>query len=561
MTRHHQPAALLLLLLITAAVYSPVGGFAFVNYDDGDYVYDNPRVRQGLTLEGVKWALTARHSGNWHPLTWISHMADVSVYGLHAGGHHLTNLVLHLLNTALLYAALRSITGRWVESLAVAAIFALHPLHVQSVAWVAERKDVLSTCLAFAALVAYGRYGRRPSVTGYLTVALLLAAGLMAKAMPVTLPLVFLLLDHWPLDRWATGNRGRLILEKLPLLGLCAVAAVLAVMAQREQQALAPVAVLPLDARLANAAVAYVTYLCKFFWPVHLSVFYPHPVGYALWKPLAAGLVLIAISGVVFRSRRPALVVGWLWYLGTLVPVIGLVQVGIQAMADRYTYVPLVGWSIVVVWGVAEAAARWRIDRRLVVATGGLVVVLGLAATGREVRAWADSESLYQQALAVVGSHPVLHYNLANHYLDRGRYDQAIAQYEKKLALDPDAEAYNNQGLAHWRMGRPDLAQAGYEKALAVDPTHAPAHTNLANLRWAGGDLAAALSHWQQAVSLQPANAVYRDNLGFGLAAAGDMDGAVAQFRLALQLDPALERARRNLQRAMERRNRPTDSQ
>jgi len=550
MTFNAQNLGLLLVLLLTTAVYSPVGDFAFVNYDDGDYVYANPRVNQGLTIEGVQWALTARHSANWHPLTWISHMGDVSVYGLRAGGHHLTSLIWHLLNTAMLFAALRSMTGQPAHCLAVAALFAIHPLHVQSVAWVAERKDLLSAFFGFAAMAVYGRYARDPGLGRYLAVAGLMAASLASKAMLVTLPMVLLLLDYWPLGRWRPGNRGRLILEKLPLLGLAAIGAALVVAAQRQEGAVAQLGHLPMDARFANAAVAYVTYLAKFFWPVNLSVFYAHPGRYPLWQPLAAGLVLAVVTVAVLRSRRPSWTVGWLWFLGTLVPVIGLVQVGLQSMADRYSYIPLVGWTILVVWALAEAGQGLRVSRPAAIGAIGSVLVFFTALTSYQVGFWADSQTLYRRALAVAGPHPIVHYNLGNHLLDQGRYDQAVDQYENAIAIAPEAHTYNNQGLAYFRMAEPQKALASYQKALELEPGHGPTHNNVANLLWSMGQTAGALNHWQRAVALEPGNAVFHDNHGFGLMHRGDVDAALIAFEQALRLDPNLASARGHLLQA-----------
>ncbi len=374
----------LFLVLATLTVYWQVGNYEFVNFDDDKYIIENFHVQKGLTRDSVIWAFTATHVSNWHPLTWLSHMLDFQLYGLNPSGHHLTNVFFHLVNTLLLFLVLKLMTGALWRSGLVAALFAVHPLHVESVVWVAERKDVLSTLFWMLTLWAYLGYTKRPGVKRYLVILLAFALGLMAKPMLVTLPFVLLLLDYWPLKRIELGQSAiglpaasqpstiankpgaqafRLLLEKTPMFVLAAVSSVVTFIVQKSGGAVGALETYPFKIRMANALLSYVIYLKKMIWPQNLAVFYPHPgQSLPMWQAAGAGLLLVVVSIAVIRAGRryPYLPVGWLWYVGTLVPVIGLVQVGDQAMADRYTYVSLIGLFIVVAWGVPDVARSWR---------------------------------------------------------------------------------------------------------------------------------------------------------------------------------------------------------
>jgi protein O-mannosyl-transferase len=398
------------LALLTVLAFLPSLGNGYVILDDPLYVTANREVRQGITLEGAAWALTANVANNWHPLTVLSHMLDVEVFGLPPVGHHLTSLLLHLAGVLLLFEALRRMTGAAYRSALVAALFAVHPTRVESVAWISERKDVLSGLFWMLALLAYLGWVRRPSAGRYLLVTLALALGLAAKPMVVTLPCVLLLLDFWPLGR--RGLRG-LIVEKIPLFALSAASSVVTLHYQRTS--MAPLDVLPWDLRLANAAVSYVSYLGKAFLPRNLAVFYPFPMEIPAWKTAGAVLLLALVTALaVWRARKsPWLLVGWLWFLGTLVPVIGLVQVGRQAMADRYTYLPFVGLFLAVVWGTAEWAER-RGALRPVLGALAVLAILGLAGMTRaQTRHWRDGVTLFRHALAVTGNNPLARQGLA----------------------------------------------------------------------------------------------------------------------------------------------------
>ncbi len=472
------------LLLAVALVFGQAVRHEFVNFDDDD-VFENPHVSQGVSTQSIAWAFTHSHGNNWIPLTWISLMLDCQLYGLHAGGYHLTNVLLHAATAILLFLVLHRMTGRLWPSAFVAALFAVHPLRAESVAWVSERKDVLSGLFFMLTLAAYVSYvHHRPSLLRYLAVMVFFALGLMAKAMLVTLPLVLLLLDYWPLGRLAASstpphcNGGafvgsanlrqtdlgrfslavRLVVEKLPLFALVAVSCVATVWAQGS--ALAPVEYLPLGLRTGNALISYVAYLGQLFFPVGLAVFYPHPEGnLPAWKIIGAMLVLAAISAGVwaYRRRRPYLLVGWLWYLGILVPVIGLVQVGLQAMADRYTYLTQIGLYISLVWAGADLCRSWSYRRWLCRAASSLVLVILMGCAWRQTSFWCDSEALWTHALACTSWNKVAYSNLARALADRGQVDAAIAHYQKALEIKPDfAEAHYSLGNALARRGQVD---------------------------------------------------------------------------------------------------------
>jgi hypothetical protein len=398
------------LALLTVLAFLPSLGNGYVLLDDPLYVTGNAKVRQGITGEGLAWALTANVANNWHPLTMLSHMVDVEVFGLAPAGHHLTSLLLHLANVLLLFEALRRMTGAVFRSALVAAVFAVHPTRVESVAWIAERKDVLSGLFWMLALLAYLYYARRPSPGRYLLAGLSMALGLAAKPMLVTLPCVLLLLDLWPLGR---RGLGRLILEKIPLFALSAASSVVTLHYQKAS--LAPLEALPWDLRLSNAAVSYVTYLGKAFLPRDLAVFYPFPAQIPLWQALGSAALIIVLTGLAaWRIRKsPWLLVGWLWFLGTLVPVIGLVQVGRQAMADRYTYLPFAGLFLAMVWGLAELVAQRAVLRRALGVVAVLAVLILTAMTRSQARHWADSVTLFRHALAVTGDNDLARIGLA----------------------------------------------------------------------------------------------------------------------------------------------------
>ena len=528
------------LILITAVllVYWQVGDHEFINYDDNVYITDNAQVQKGLTSNGIIWAFTTSHTGNWHPLTWISHMLDCELYGLNPGGHHLTNVLLHMANAILLFVVLRWMTGAIWRSGLVAALFALHPLHVESVAWAAERKDVLSTFFWMLTMVAYVHYVNRPGGKRYFLVLVTFFLGLMAKPMLVTLPFVLLLLDYWPLNRFkpravtgsvedqplgfrSSGDDKSPILkavkEKTPLFLMSLFSCVVTVMAQQEAGAISTLEIVPFKLRIANGLVSFVAYMGKMVWPLDLAVFYPHPVSeLQIWKPVAAGLFLLIVSTVVLlvAQRCRYVLVGWLWYLGTLVPVIGLVQVGEQAMADRYTYVPLIGLFIVVVWGFADLVKGWR-SRRWVVSVSAAVMVLALmAGSWLQVAHWKNSVKLFKHALDATSNNYVAHYNLGNALALQGNLTGAVSHYNKALQINPD---------------------------------HAEAHLNLAVGLDRQGKHQEAIQHYAEVLRISPHDAQSHNNLGVALAEQGRLKEAVAHFTEALRIDPNFKEAQRNL--------------
>jgi hypothetical protein len=493
---------LICLWLAGAAVlpYLQVKNYDFITFDDDMYVTDNAVVQAGLTWSGVKWAFTAMHSSNWHPLTWLSHMLDCELYGMQPGVHHLTSVVFHLANTILLFLFLSRAAGAVWPSAMVAALFALHPLHVESVAWVAERKDVLSTFCGLAAMLVYVGYVAAPSRRRYLLVMLWFALGLLAKPMLVTLPMVLLLLDYWPLGRlpvWTATVPGaaagvsppeagwrtmvRLVREKIPLFVLAGLSCLITVMAQRGSGALMPMAVRPLGPRIANALVSYLKYVVKMFWPYPMAFFYQlAPVPW--WQAVGAGLILLAGSAALLylARRHPYLAVGWLWYLGTMVPVIGLVQVGGQAMADRYTYFPFIGLFIMVVWGVAEITAGWP-NRRVVLGAAAAVLSACLLSTWIQVGCWRNSETLFSHALKIDPTNYMAYHHWGMALAKEGKLAEAIEMYKKTLAVAPQyPSAYNNLAIIYARQGKYDQAVALFKAAIRLTPGNIDFNRNLA---------------------------------------------------------------------------------
>ncbi|MCU1237927.1 MAG: repeat-containing protein [Candidatus Solibacter sp.] len=509
----------------------------FADYDDNEYVTDNPHVRTGINGENAKWALTAAHSNNWHPLTWISHAVDATLFGLDPAGHHLTSLILHVINTLLLFAWLYGATGRQMRSAFVALAFGLHPLHVESVAWVAERKDVLSTFFWMLTLLAYSAYVKRPGIARYFLAAGCLAAGLMAKQMLVTVPVLLLVLDGWPLkrgDRW-----GRLVLEKVPLLFLSGLACAAALWAQRRGGAVAGIEQLPLELRLANGALSYIRYAAMTVWPDGLAVFYPFPLhGIAAWKVAGAVAALAGVSILVFRLRRtrPWLTVGWCWYVITLLPVIGIVQVGMQAMADRYMYVPMIGLSI---------AVAWEFDRRAAVPAVAVLAVWGVV-SWRQTAVWKDGVTLFTHAIAVTDDNFLAHDNLGVLLDRRGRFDEALAHYRETLRIKPGdrqgetnlAQASFARGVRLQAQGKPDEAIAAFREGLRYRPGNAPANMALAVALAGVGRAGEARWAFEDTLRYDPENVEAHYDLGLILAGSGKMSEALPHFEAASRLKP-----------------------
>jgi tetratricopeptide (TPR) repeat protein len=496
-------------------IYGQTLQYEFVNYDDEDYVTANAQVSRGVTLGGIVWAFTHMHSANWHPLTWISHMVDCQFYGLNPGGHHLTNLLLHAANAILLFFLLRQMTGAFWRSAFVAALFAVHPLRVESVAWVSERKDVLSGLFFLLTLMAYVRYTRAPDRKRYLLVLLLGACGLMSKPMLVSLPLVLLLLDYWPLQRLpslslaSAENRkilARLLLEKWPLFLFSIASSVVTIIAQRG--AMQPIWRVGFAARLGNSAIAYADYIRQMFWPKDLAVMYPWYAERLQPSRIALAVALLAIIclAVWLLRRRRYLATGWLWYLIMLVPVIGLLHVGNQSSADRYTYLPLIGLFIALTWGVAELAARLPC-RRVLFSGLALVVIASLVFLARiQAAYWQDGETLWTHALAATTRNIIAEGNLGDAlYRFKNKPEEAWVHFEKSLRINRhQPELLSSVGVFYLESGRVDTARSHFEEALAIEPNFADAHYNLGNLYLQIGEAPEALIHYQRALDTKP---------------------------------------------------------
>ncbi len=508
----------ILLVLATFLAYGRVADAEFLRFDDGDYVTENPFVRAGLSWPGVRWACTRFHSSNWHPLTWLSHMLDVELFGLDPAGHHLANVALHAATAVLLFLFFDRTTGARTRSALVAGLFALHPLRVQSVAWVSERKDVLAGFFFVLVLLAWARYAAAPSRSRYLLALVLFALGLCAKPSLVAVPLVLLLVDFWPLARWSRATRARNLLEKLPFLVLALLSSAITLLAQRSGGALAPSLVIPLGARVANAASSALTYVGRTFWPAQLCYFHPHPALVdPLWRPvnaqaLASGAVLLFATGaaLLLRRARPALFVGWCWTLVMLLPVIGLVQVGEQSWAERYAYLPLVGVYVALLFA-CEPPRALRVPLAL-----ALLALLAACtvATRRATLAWLDSRSLYERALLVSDKNYMAETGLANVLRDQGEIARARELYQAALAVRPTfAPALYGLGLLEQEAGDLERATALYERALASHPGLVQAHLNLGAVLGQRGELDRALEEFGRVLELVPDQPEARGNL------------------------------------------------
>jgi protein O-mannosyl-transferase len=561
------------ILLLTGFVFAPVLWHNFVNFDDPIYVLDNPIVSDGLTWSGVVRAFTTIQAGYWIPLTWLSHMADIELFGFAPGLHHVINVLLHILTILLLYGLVVRMTGERGRAAFVAAILAIHPLRVESVAWVAERKDVLSAFFWMLAILAYVEYVARPSRGRYLAMAGLFVLGLLAKPMVLTLPLVLLLLDIWPLRRlslrradWSPRPPARadletnlpnadletnprdVLFEKIPLLILSVIAAGVTVWAQHAGGAVKSFDLFPLSQRVANALVSYVAYLGMMVWPVNLAVFYPN-VPVPLWQVIGAVVVLSLITWVVLRElpRYPYLAVGWFWYLITLFPVIGLVQAGLQARADRFVYIPHIGLSLAVAWGVPDLLRGRRIRAALPAVAGAIILVFALTARAY-VGTWEDDETLWRRALAVTTDNYMAHHNLGVALAARGHDDAARAEVQEALRIWPEfAEAHNTIGNIEARAREDEKAIGHYQEALRLSPYFPAAHNNLGVALLRRGDTAGALTHFEEALQLASDSAASHHNLGRALFALGRHAEAESQYREAIRLRPRYAEAHYSL--------------
>jgi tetratricopeptide (TPR) repeat protein len=581
-------------VVVSLVAYGRILGNDFVNFDDNVYITENSHVRSGLNVETIKWAFTAVVSSNWHPLTLISHALDWSLFKDHVVGHHLVNLLLHIFNVILLFLFLNKITkNRWPAAFA-ALLFALHPLRVESVAWAAERKDVLSMFFGLWTLYAYAFYVAKPQVSKYILCLILFALGLMSKPMLVTLPFVLLLLDFWPLERWkkgltpeakkpvqngavplkkkrkqlkatslveknvATSIGGSatiiyLFTEKVPFIFFALMSSIITIWAQNKGGAVASLERVPFSERLINAIVSYISYLGKTFWPVDLAVFYPYEHAFTAGGLLGAVLILLVISifAIYLVKKAPFFLTGWLWYLGTLVPVIGLVQVGRQSMADRYMYLPSIGIGIIIVWGLAYLLPQEKIRKFIFVPVAAIVLMILSFLTWQQCGYWKNSITLFEHTLQVTKNNYLAHTNLGIALAADGKIDQAMAHYDAALKIKPnDDNAHYNLGNIYMRQGNNEEAIKHFQAAVRLNPTYFPAHNNLGVLFEKQTKNHEAIEHYRQAFLLEPNNPGINFNLGVALARSGKLKEAIEYLRMSVYLNPNDEQARRVLREA-----------
>ena len=606
------------LALAVFFVYWPVRNHDFIKYDDDKYVTDNRNVQSGLNWQSIRWAFTTGHASNWHPLSWLSHTLDCKIFGLNPGRHHLINVLFHIANTLLLFIVLTRMTGTFWPSAFVAAVFGLHPLHIESVAWVAERKDVLSTFFWMLTMLAYAWYAEKPKIMKYLLMLLLFVLGLMAKPMLVTLPFVLLLIDYWPLERIQFAKPGAakssqsnnykkavrqkplffLLLEKVPLMFFAAASCIVTFIVQRSSGAVQTMEAMDIKSRTGNAIVAYIGYIEKMFWPGKLAVLYPHPGGsLSMGSIIICGLLLIMLSFcfIVPARRHKYLAVGWLWYVGTLVPVIGLVQVGVQAMADRYTYIPLTGLFIVITWGIIDIFPKSNYRKTCLTVLAIAVLSALTIKTSLQLQHWQNSVTLFKHTLAATNNNYVMHNNYANFLMDAGEINEAIEHFNSSLKIKPgNAEAYNNLGNAFSRFGKIDDAIEQYRKAVTLKPNLPDAHYNMAlalskqkrteesikeyyeSLRLAPdnvdalsnlgfefaqqGSFEQAIEFYKKAIAIEPANIITHGRLGLAMASAGKIDEAIKEFRIVLEDNPKDVEMWCNLGVLLEKQNKITEA-
>jgi len=563
----------IVIAILTA--YWQVRNFAFVGFDDDVYVFRNRHVQAGLTLENIIWSFSLTHEddrSHWHPLTWLSHMLDCQIYGLRPGTHHLTSLLFHIANCVLLFLVFRWMTGAVWRSAFVAALFALHPLNVDSVAWVAQRKNVLSTFFWMLTMLSYVHFTRRPGIYRYLLVCLIFALGLMAKPMLVTLPFVLLLLDYWPLSRLRpekiSSERSAvysLVLEKVPLFVLSGVSVFLSSVTQLRYGVIVSTESIPMKLRVANALVSYVRYIGKMIWPQNLAFFYPYPTTMVpIWQIVGAGVLLICVTVLIIGASKRIhyLGVGWLWYLGTLIPVIGLIQAGVwPALADRWTYVPLIGLFIIIAWGVPDLAVRWRKREVLLAITAAAVLSILMAATWLQTGYWTNSTTLFEHALEVTDNNYLAHNNLGVVLVAQGKIAEAIDHYSEALRIRPGFErAHYNLGGALIAQGKLNEAIHHYTEALRLSPNFAGAHYQLGIALARQGRITEAIDHYSAALKIEPNYAKAHNNLGFVLAAQGKLDEAISHYSAALLIRPDYAKAHNNLGVALAKKGNPAQA-
>jgi len=547
----------LTLALLTVVVYLPVRNHEFVRYDDDVYVTNNPEVQSGLSWQGIKWAFVTDHGANWHPLTWLSLMIDCELFGVKPGPLHLVNVLFHIANTLLLFIVFNRMTKALWQSAFVAALFALHPLHVESVAWIAERKDVLSTLFWLLTMLAYVRYVERSSAGRYILAIAFFALGLLAKPMLVTLPFVLLLLDYWPLERLSNPGFSirNSIIEKLPFFFLSILSSVITFIVQQKGGAVFEMDIVPFNVRLANVICSYFVYVEKMFWPVRLAVLYPYSInGISLVRVSLSATILVLITVLVLYNyrRRKYLVVGWFWYLGTLVPVIGIIQVGVQAFADRYTYVPLTGLFIMCAFASADLLKNVPFKKYILAVSATIILLACTILTTVQLIYWKDSVLLFERALAVTESNVHILNNYGNALGAMGRHKEAAKFLEQAVRCLPDSyEIRNNYGKVLQNLGKLDEAVEQYQIALKIEPTADFARYNLSVALAAKGDFEAAIEQCRIVLAARPNDFEMYTNLGMLLQNQGKLDEALEFYKKALQINPNFQKARENLDAAL----------
>lgn len=561
------------LVLAVVAVYWPVINYEFVKYDDNTYIEVNPSIKSGFTLQNIRWAFTSGYASNWHPVTWLSHTLDYQLFGTWAGGHHLVNVLFHIANTLLLFIILLRLTGTLWASAFAAALFGIHPLHVESVAWVAERKDVLSTLFWMLTILAYSHYGKRQKWTTYLLTLIFFILGIMAKPMVVTLPFVLLLLDYWPLERKISLG---LLVEKIPFFAISAVSSVITFLVQRSGGSVSSIDTYSLKVRIGNSIISYIAYIWKMFWPTDLAVLYPHPrYNLPITKVTICAilLLLLTVCFIYFFRRRKYMTVGWLWYLGTLVPVIGMVQVGAQSMADRYTYIPLIGLFIIIAWAANDLLAK-KPSLKIHTTIAGCVILLSLMAVASiQVRYWENNSTLFEHTLSVTKNNYIIHNNYANILSEQGNIPKAIEQFEAALKIRPNSAetqnnlgnfkvkigkldeaiqhyklaielkpnapvSYYNMGLALAQKGNHDEAITAYQDTVQLDPNYIDAINMLASEMNKKGDTEQAIQYYKKSIKINPEDIIAHGQLGLILAKEGKFDEAMQEFRFVLKRQP-----------------------
>lgn len=545
----------LFLAVVVSAVYWPVHKYDFVRYDDNKYVTNNLNIQSGINAKSIRWAFTSGYASNWHPVTWLSLMLDYKLFGLNAGSYHLINLLFHIINTLLLFIVLNRMTKAMWASAFVAAVFGLHPLHVESVAWIAERKDVLSTFFWMLTMLSYARYTEKSSIIRYTVTLVLFAIGLMTKPMLVTLPFVLLLLDYWPLERMRFGVMNKierdeeniqksfaaLFLEKIPFFILAVLSSIVTFIVQHRGGAVQPVDVIGISSRLKNAVISYISYISKTFWPSKLAVLYPYPHSLPVVKiAFCAVLLALITTAVILLSRRHKyLVTGWFWYVGTLVPVIGIIQVGVQELADRYTYIPMTGLLIIIAWGVSDIAGSWKYRKRVFVTASVLVLVAMSLRTSIQLMYWFDSETLFGHTLEVTNDNYVMENNFASYLNEQGQIQQSIEHFNRALEIKPDsAEVHNNLANALSSLGQTSKAIEHYKKSLSLKAGSSDTHYNFAIALSKLNMTDEAIKEYSEAVRLDPTNFDALSNLGFAMAEKGDYSKAVELYEKALAIKP-----------------------